>query len=273
MQGEALVICDKGKSVNPLLLHQQLEAAYHNCHLKPSPPSDWVSYHHQSIWWPLLFLIILLIICTNQTFKQKAFSNQRDISRTRYWGMQTRRCLGWNCISGSEDMMITWERAEKGPQIPWEGAADLSYNNLKNISPLMTTGFQSRSWLGPNTKECDARSISCHASTMVEVSRGCGCVCAGWCTCGGCICGHQNSLGPARRSGLCQSLKLDRNCVGGLWWCTLVAQFIWCGGAWSSAAAWCNAPRAAAAYERYDAGPLDNLPGVDQERRRHHLEA
>ena len=48
MQGEALVICDKGKSVNPLLLHQQLEAAYHNCHLKPSPPCDRVSYHHQS---------------------------------------------------------------------------------------------------------------------------------------------------------------------------------------------------------------------------------
>ena len=76
LEGEVLVICDKGKSVNPLLLQQQLEAPYHNCHLKPSPP--WVSPSEQSIWWPLLFLIstniIFVLICTNQTSKEKAFS-------------------------------------------------------------------------------------------------------------------------------------------------------------------------------------------------------
>ena len=44
----------------------------------------------------------------------------------------------------------------------------------------------------------------------------------------------------------------------------------WCTGAWCSAAAWCNAPRvAAAAYT----GRLDNFPEVKQQRRRHYLEA
>ena len=56
----------------------------------------------------------------------------------------------------------------------------------------------------------------------------CVCVCAqGGCTCGGCICGHQNSLGPARRSGQCQSLKLE------MWgWVVMAVVLIWCTGAW-----------------------------------------
>ena len=86
-------------------------------------------------------------------------------------------------------------------------------------------------------------------------------------TCGGCrICGHQNSLGPARSSGLCQSLKPETDGGGGAGlWCT-VAQFIWC----IVVHAWCNAQRAAAAY---NTGRLDNFPEVEQHQRRHNFEA
>ena len=99
---------------------------------------------------------------------------------------------------------------------------------------------------------------------MAVATRGCACVRND--TCGGRICGHQNSLGPARSSGLCQSLKPETDGGGGAGlWCT-VAQFIWC----IVVHAWCNTPRAAAAY---NTGRLDNFPEVEQHQRRHNFEA
>ena len=61
---EVLVICDKGKSVNPLLLQQELEPSYHNCHLKPAPASpspvsaSVLSYFNLTVFsWPVVYLI------------------------------------------------------------------------------------------------------------------------------------------------------------------------------------------------------------------------
>ena len=84
---EVLVICDKGKSVNPLLLQQELEPSYHNCHLKPAPASpspvsaSALSYFDLIVfWWPAVFLIH-----TNQISIHG--DGKAILSRPPHWGL------------------------------------------------------------------------------------------------------------------------------------------------------------------------------------------
>ena len=132
------------------------------------------------------------------------------------------------------------------------------------ITYMPTLKHDSNLNLDRNTLQPGARYMS-----MMELCQQGGCACVRIITCGGwSICGHQNSLGPARRSGLCQSLRAGY----WWWWGWGLYSVIWCTGAWCSApACCCNAPRAAAAAAY--TGRLDNFPEVEQQQRRHYLEA